>query len=148
MKFQPKKESELSTFELMPEGKYPFEIIEGTDTKSKAGNDMIALKLKVFKNDGSFAIVFDYLLEAMMYKVKHASDACGLSDKYENGKLEGADFVGKTGYVKIKIKPAQGDYAAANVVQDYVVEKDNAGTGVVLPKKPEKVTIEEDSIPF
>lgn len=152
MKFTPKSDKELAEERLMPEGEYGFEISGGEDKTSKAGNDMIELTVRVFKPDGSFNLVTDYLMEAILYKVSHASKACGLEDKYLAGSLSGSDFIGKTGMLKLGIqKDKDGTYPDKNVVKDYVVPKD--GEEAAVPKGSnaaagKKVDDLEDEIPF
>jgi Protein of unknown function (DUF669) len=155
MKFTPKSDKEIAEERLLPEGEYGFEISQGVEKTSKAGNEMIELTVRVFKDDGSFLLVTDYLMESMMYKVSHAAKACGLEDKYNMGKLTGDDFVGKTGQLKLGIqKDKNGQYPDKNVVKDYIVPKD--GEQAVKPKgsiaasKDKKVDTSdlEDEIPF
>lgn len=133
MKFTPKSDKELAEERLLPEGTYGFEISGGEDKKSKAGNDMIELTVRVFKPDGTFLLVTDYLMEAILYKVSHAAKACGLEDKYNSGTLHVEDFIGKTGELKLAIqKDKNGQYPDKNVVKDYVVPKD--GEASIKPK--------------
>lgn len=153
MKFTPKSDKELAEERLLPEGTYGFEISKGEDKTSKAGNEMIELLVRVFKEDGSFLLVTDYLMEAIMYKVSHAAKACGLEDKYNAGTLHGEDFVGKTGQLKLGIqKDKNGTYPDKNVVKDYIVPKD--GEESVVPKGSNKAAGNkpkddlEDEIPF
>lgn len=153
MKFTAKSDKEIAEERLLPEGQYPFEISGGEDTTSKAGNDMIKLTVRVFKDDGTFSLVTDYLMEQMMFKLKHACDACGLSEKYKSGELLGSDFIGKTGELKLKIqKDTTGNYPDKNSIADYVVPKDGEEA-----KKPPKDNLDklidgdddmEDEIPF
>lgn len=152
MKFTPKSDKELAEERLLPEGTYGFEISGGEDKTSKAGNDMIELTVRVFKPDGSFLLVTDYLMEAILYKVSHAAKACGLEDKYMAGSLSGQDFIGKTGELKLGIqKDKNGTYPDKNVVKDYIVPKDGEA---VVPKGSNKSAEQQkqdfinDSIPF
>jgi hypothetical protein len=155
MKFTPKSDKEISEERLLPEGTYGFEISGGVDKQSKAGNDMIELTVRVFKPDGTFLLVTDYLMEAILYKVSHAAKACGLEDKYNAGTLLGEDFIGKTGELKLGIqKDKNGQYPDKNVIKDYVVPKD--GKSAAIPKGSNKAASTkkvdtsdlEDSIPF
>ncbi len=150
MKFTPKSDKELAEEKLLlPEGQYPFEISQGENKVSKAGNDMIELLVRVFKEDGTFLLISDYLMEAVLYKVSHACKACGLEDAYNKGELHGKDFVGKTGYLKLGIqKDKNGVYPDKNVIKDYIVSED----GEKAPKPKGSVAasndIKDDSIPF
>jgi len=109
--------------------------------------------VRVFREDGTFILVSDYLLESMAFKLLHASETCGLSDKYENGELCGADFVGKTGTVKIGTQEAKGDWPAKSVIKDYVVDKDDDAPAkkkkaAKKTKAAEELDELEDEIPF
>lgn len=144
MKFSPKSEKEIAEVNLLPEGSYPYQISQGEDKISKAGNEMIQLLVRVFKPDGSFNLVTDYLMEAVAHKLRHAADASGLTAKYESGQLLGADFVGKTGNLKLKIqKDKNGVYSDKNVIADYIVPKDGEAQAP-LPKK----FVDDSEIPF
>jgi len=138
MKFTPKTEEQISKEKLLPDGDYPFEIAKAVDKTSKAGNEMIELNIRVFKSDGSFIFVNDYLLESMLYKLLHAANACGLTRQYEQGLLVANDFVGKQGYLTLKTDPGKGDFGPKNVVKDYI--KSDAAA------KP--APVEEDDIQF
>jgi hypothetical protein len=81
---------------------------------------MIEIKLRVYSDDGSHRIVTDYLMEAMAHKLFHFAEATGNMDKYESGALSSDDCEGKELFVKIGIDPANGNFAAKNVVKDYV----------------------------
>ncbi len=151
MKFTPKTDKELAEERLLPEGQYGFEISGGVDKTSKAGNEMIELTVRVFKEDGTFLLVTDYLMEVILYKVSHAAKVCGLEDKYNAGTLEAGDFIGKTGQLKLGIqKDKNGQYPDKNVVKDYVVPKDGEesappkGSNAAAAKKDDL----EDEIPF
>ena len=121
MQFTPKSADEIAADGLMPAGVYDFEVESATEAQSKAGNDMMVVKLAVFDDEGKRRLITDYLLEVIAYKLRHAAECVGALDQYENGTLSPADFDGKSGRVKIKITPAKGDYPAKNEVADYVV---------------------------
>ena len=65
MRFSPKNDDELNSFELLPAGEYDFKVIKAKDRMSSAGNEMIELEIDVYSVDGKKVRVFDYLLEAM-----------------------------------------------------------------------------------
>lgn len=148
MKFQPKSAKEIAESGLLPEGEYPFEISGGTDKVSKTGNEMIELVVRIYKPDGSFSIVYDYLLESMAYKLRHAAEACGLLHEYESGILLGENFIGKTGTLKLKIqKDKNGVYADKNTISDYIVLKEGE-TPAPLPEKKAGDDFKGDEIPW
>lgn len=152
MRYSPKSEQELQEQNLILKGIYQFQVIESEDTVSKAGNEMIKLRLKLWDNEGNERTVYDYLTEAMLYKLKHFCDIVGLVDKYEAGTLHADDCMYKMGRVSIDIQkgnanPNGGMYPDKNVVKDYVVAP---ASSVNVPLTPaNKVDPElDDEIPF
>ena len=155
MKFQPKTDKEIAEENLLPEGTYPFEISNSEDDVSKSsGLDMIVLTVRVFKGDGSFNLLTDYLSssEKAQFKLRNICKATGLIDDYDKGELTAGQFIGKTGEVKIKIqKDKNGEYADKNAVASYIVPKEG-----VEPIKPPRDALEkaidggidDDDVPF
>lgn len=141
MKFAPKTEDQINNEGLLRAGIYPFEIIEASDQQSKSGNDMIKLAIKVWDSEGSEHYVYDYLLESMAYKLRHAAEACSLLDKYESGELLASDFVNKTGSLKIAIKKDKmGQYPDSNQVNDYIFNRES--------QQALSASVAHDEIPF
>ena len=138
--FKPVSEEEAaaeSDFELLPAGVYPFTVIDADERQSKAGNDMIALKLDVFGPKHS-RHVYDYLLEKMAFKLRHFASSCGVMDAYEKGTIDVDALVGLDGYVKLAIEERDG-YEPRNVVRDYVVkETPGAKLDAKEPRKERK----------
>jgi hypothetical protein len=123
MKLKPKSEREIAEDSLLPKGDYSFEVASAENKTSKSGNEMIELKLHVFDDGGDPRILFDYLLESMPRKLRHAAEACGLVSEYDMGSLDAIDFVGKTGTIKVGIqKDKAGQYPDRNSVYDYVAK--------------------------
>lgn len=147
MRYTPKSEKEIAEERLLPEGEYPYQISGAIEKTSKSGNDMIELTVRVFKPDGSFVLVTDYLLESLAYKLRHAAVACGLEKIYDAGTLTADNFIGKEGMLKLGIqKDKNGQYPDRNSVKDYIVPKDGEAK-VVIPKDS-LTKILEDEIPF
>lgn len=157
MKFQPKTEKELAEENLLEEGVYPFEISGAEDAVSKSsGLDMIVLTVRVYKPDGSFNLITDYLSssEKAQFKLRNICKAVGLLSHYDAGQLSSEQFIGKTGEVKLKIqKDPGGQYPDKNSVGSYVVPKEGEEP-VELPKGAlDKLTSSKDDdladdIPF
>lgn len=144
MKFSPMTEDELARASLLEPGVYPFEVIAASEELSKAGNEMIKVKINVFGPDGQQAHIFDYLMEKLQYKLRHFCEATGLLQKYEAGTLSEVDCEGKSGWVKIKVEPANGQYQAKNSVQDYVKPADAPAASPTAPLDlPRKLKPEE-----
>lgn len=134
MRFSPKTADEIVADSLLPAGEYPFEVLAAQDKLSKAGNEMIELKLAVYSQDGDQTHVFDYLLEKIAYKLRHFAEAVGLLDKYEKGEFSAFDCEGKNGYCKLAIDSSNPNYPPKNTVRDYVVKE--ASTAVSAKPAP------------
>jgi hypothetical protein len=125
MKFAAKTEEQIKTDRLIPDGIYPFEVLEAKDGVSKKGNDMIVLSLIVFMEDGTPRNLTDFLMEAMAYKLLHFCRETGLGALYEQGNLMPDDCHGKSGYVKIKSQIRKDTGEMQNSVADYVPKPGN-----------------------
>ena len=147
MKFNPLPESEV--LNLLPVGEYEFYVKDAEDTVSqKSGAEMIKLTIAVIDKNGNERTVFDYLLESMMYKVKHFADAVGLEAEYEAGGYSAASCKNRSGKCKIIIdQPEEGSpYNPKNAVKDYVKRNPDAEPIKREPEK-EKELFDED-LPF
>lgn len=123
MRLTPKSEQQIQNENLLPLGEYDFEILDAEETTSKAGNDMIKMKVKIFTDDHGERTIFDYLMENVAYKLRHAAEACGLLESYESGVLDAEDFKRKVGRCKIGVqKDKSGQYPDRNVIQDYLID--------------------------
>jgi hypothetical protein len=146
MKFQPKTEAQLIEENLSPEGEYDFEVVGAIEKMSKTGNDMIELKLRVYVGDKE-RIIFDYLLEAMAFKLIHFCEATGLSAVYEAGQLTAEDCIGQSGKLNLVIQEGKGGFASKNSVGDYIVSSEP-----VQARKSQPATtvsnFDGDEIPF
>ena len=138
MRFEPKSADEIAMDSLLPEGVYPFEVLDAIDTLSKAGNEMLKLKLVVF-GDGSTPHVYDYLLEKLAYKLRHFAETTGLLAAYEAGELTAEMCLNKEGYCKLVVERQEG-YDPRNTVKDYVPRDKAAApdplTAVPAPPPP------------
>lgn len=149
MRFTPKTEQELQAMALVEPGEYSFQVIEALDQTAKSGNEMIKLKLKIWDNMGRERLIFDYVLEAMAFKLRHFCDATGLTEKYEAGELRASDCPGRAGKLDLSLetgkqKPEGGYYPDKNSVKDYI-----KSDGVVAkPVEAAKDEFQDDTIPF
>jgi len=136
MKFKPITQQDAAGMQLFPKGEYAFEVLEGEDKTSQAGNPMIELKIGVTNREGAIREVKDYLLEQWPVKLRHAAEACGLVDLYDSGELIGADFIGKTGKLKLTIeKDKNKKFPDKNAVVDYVVKEQGVAGIKVLRRR-------------
>lgn len=150
--YQPKTEEQIAKEGLLPEAIYEAEIIESEAKTSKSGNEMIALKVKVFDEEGGQHIVFDYIVFGNNFgerKFRHAAVACNLLDKYTAGKLEADDFVNTMCRVEVKQQKGTTEYPnPKNIIFDYI-ERDQDLQAIkkqVAPKKSDEDL--NDGIPF
>ncbi len=150
MRIQPKTEAEIADDNLVMEGEYPFEVITAAETQSKAGNDMLKLWINVVDPEGRNHGVWDYLvsMDSMAYKIRHFSESIGMLPEYERGELLAEALVGCTGKCKIAIQPAKGDFAAKNVVKDYIKRTTPAPAKATVAKSKPPVEDMNDTIPF
>lgn len=151
VKFSPKTDRELAEANLWPAGEYDFEIVGAEDTQSKkSGADMIKLTVCLFRGDAR-KNVFDYLMDAVAYKVKHFCDAVGLAAEYERGELTAEMCKGRVGRCMVKVGEQPG-YDPKNEIRDYVKRKEGV-PGEDIPSSPRvpakaAAGAEDDGIPF
>lgn len=148
MKFAPKTQADLDKDRLLPDGVYDFEVAKAVDKVSQAGNEMIALRLKVFTPSGGERYVRDWLMEKMAFKLRHFAFAVGLGKEYEAGDLTAGHCVGRTGKVRITSKDGKDGYPPSNKVKDYNVP-DGVSAQPKPAQKPATPTPQsDDSVPF
>jgi hypothetical protein len=151
MRLVPRTEEEL--LNLLPDGEYDFFIKQAEDTLSKQKydsqgqplprNEMIKLTLGILDAQNKEHILFDYLLEAMAFKVKHFAEAVGLEDKYNAGCYMADDCWNKSGRCYVTRQEAKDGFQAKNNVSDYIRASD------VKPKDASpKADSFSDEIPF
>jgi hypothetical protein len=147
MKFQPKTQDQIERENLLPAGTYDYEVLQATDKTSKSGNDMIHLKLKVFRPEGGFVYADDYLLEKMAFKLIHFCHGAGLEDKYNAGELAASDCIGRTGKCDLIIDEQAG-FPPKNAIKDYIAPKQApAGIGAQAPSSVQRRTTVHASAP-
>lgn len=134
MKFAPKTETELETMSLLEPGIYPFQITSASNEVSKSGNDMLKLTVMIWGKDGSIHHIYDYLLEAMSYKLRHFCESTGLMDKYDKGELYPADCMNAQGNLELIIQEGKARedgsrYPSRNSVKDYIKKDDTKKKG-------------------
>lgn len=152
MKFKPKTEQELQAMMLVEPQECDFEVVSAEDAISGKGNEMIKLKLRVYTDSGE-RFIFDYLMEAMAYKLRHFAEATGLIDHYEAGTLSAMDCLNRSGRLRLGIeRDKTGQYADRNGVKDYVPVEGQSRAERHLEAKANAYApapkFEDDEIPF
>ena len=137
MKFRPQTEEEAASAERrpLPAGIYDAEVLEVVETRSKAGNDMLKIKLGVFRPQGGHDWIYDYITDTS-YRLGQLMSACGLSDQYQKGEVHPDELEGKSFKVTLKVDPARGEYSERNSVGRY-------GTATPKPTTPTVVASTE-----
>jgi hypothetical protein len=121
MRFAPKTEAEIKAEGLIPNNtECDFEVLEAEEKQSKAGNDMIALKLRVWRPDGSTTTLRDWLVSNFPAKIFGFAKSTGMQAEYEAGEMTAEAMEGKQGRLKVKIEES-ADYGAQNKVGFYVM---------------------------
>lgn len=149
MRVDPKTEKEIAEEGLLTAGEYDFEVTGAEETESKKGNEMVALKVRVFDMDGRGHQILDWLvsIDSSAYKNRHFAEATGLLDEYESGNLPASIMIGKTGRCKVVIKKdTTGQYGDKNGIADYLKPK-VASTRRAAPAKSVSADL-DDEIPF
>jgi len=126
--YKPKSEKELNRYPVLPEGDYPFTVLESDEVASKspknAGKIMVKLKLNVHGPDFD-KHVFDYFADWFSeWKLKHFLEAIGRGADYESGQIDAREnaYEGRTGYVRIIIEENKETGEDRNAVDDYIVQ--------------------------
>lgn len=151
MKFQPLTEEELQVQALIPDGTYNYKVIEAKERLSNAGNEYIALTLKV-NFEGKEQGIFTNL--ALIKLLKHFCDVNGMQDLYVKGEVTDKDCLAKSGgQVVIGIEGEKPDgkggmYRAKNIVKDYIAAIPGSLTAPLPAPLSEKKDSFEDDLPF
>lgn len=144
MKFQARSKEELAGKDLLPAGWYDFEVMSAEETTSKAGNEMIKVKLRVFNPKGPDTHIYSYLMEQMQDRLLDFCETANIMDKYEAGVLRAVDCMDRTGKVKVAVEEDKnGKYPPQNVVKSYA-----AADQVGKSNKPPIEQEEGPDIPF
>jgi hypothetical protein len=146
--FPPKSEREIIEESLIPDGtECDFEVIEAKDTVSKKGNDMIALTLRVFRDDGRTSQLRDWLLPSIPMKLLRFCEATGLKDKYDSGSLAAADCAGRAGKLVVGVqKDKTGEYPDQNSIKSYRAPAEGDAPANLIISEEKKFA--EADIPF
>lgn len=138
MKFKPQSEEEAAAAErkTLPAGTYDAEVLEVIETRSKAGNDMLKIKLGVFRPQGGHDWVYDYITDTS-YRLAQLMTACGMNEQYKKGEVDADEIQGKCFQVTLKVDPARGDYSERNSVGRY-------GSSTPKPTAPTPASTEAD----
>ena len=124
MNFTPMLDGNKKLYDFVfPKDEYEFKVVWAREKISKKNNEMIEIVLHVYNNDKTIK-VYDYLLEAMAFKIQHFCETTGLENAYADGILTAKMCVGRTGRCLIKVETS-GKYKDKNVVEDYCRDEES-----------------------
>jgi hypothetical protein len=105
---------------LLPTGEYPATIMKAENKYGRKDPSKSYVVLTV--NIRGIKIEKEIIVWcALAYILKHASDATGNSEKYQNKTLKLSDFVGKSCNVKVRVKEGDERYPnPKNEIWDFV----------------------------
>ena len=147
MRFAPKKDEELNSFDLFPKGAYDFAVIKSFDEVSKAGNAMIKLELDIYSENGGRTRIFDYILESIPHKLKHFCQTTGLEKEYETGDITADMCRNRTGRCLVVVKQDKSsEYPDKNEIKDYCKPEQNKEKQA--ENKMNLDDINEEELPF
>ena len=153
LNYTPKKESELSNFEPLPKGEYPFTVLGSDEAPSKsaknAGKIMVKVKLNVHGPNGD-RHVYDYFADWFSeWKLKHFCETTGRGADYISGKIDARNnsFAGCEGYCKLEIEN-DPQFGAKNTVKDYLPDENQKVDGLAAAATPTKPRTPDDDVPF
>lgn len=145
MRTDPKTEEQINESKLIPPGFYDFLVEDAKAKYSKSGNEMIELRLKIFMPNGSERIIFDYLLAAMDFKLRHFSECTDNLAHYEADDLLPEHCMYKSGKLEIIIQKGKDNFGDRSSVKDYVADKIANAPALAAPVKND---FEDDALPF
>ena len=125
-------------------GDYLVTVIEASETFSKAGDEMIKLKLEVEEHG---VHLFDYLVatESSFWKIDTFRKAIGESVvEGEEVELSASEIEGRQGYARLKVEEYQGK--KNNKVELWLT--DHAPKTTVKKNPPAEAAEEDDNEPF
>lgn len=142
MKYTSQNADNLARF--VPNGDYLVTVIEASETFSKAGDEMIKLKLEVEEHG---VHLYDYLVatEASFWKIDTFRKSIGERVvEGEEVELVASDLEGRQGYARLRVEEYQGK--KSNKVELWVTDRSVAGS--VARSTPTTQQPEDDDVPF
>jgi len=128
-KFKSYKDEELEALQnsdLLPKGEYEFSVLEIAEKFSKAGNEMLEVKLHLSSGNETRTIRdWIVMMDSMAFKFKHFCEALGFLKEYEKGEIDLKALIGRHGKLLLDIqqgnpRPTGGYFPDRNFVQDYI----------------------------
>ena len=88
-------------------------------TSKWSGKLMVEITLELYDESSARRRVYDYLTASAAWRTGDLCDAVGLGDKFGLSSLVSEDLVGRTGRLRLNMRPPSDGYAARNVVAPY-----------------------------
>ena len=168
MRVQPIDEKTASetavSFAPWKAGEYDFTVYDASEEDAPSGGKMLKLTLHVFSMEGKKRTAFDYIKndEKSAWKMRQFAKSIGYLAQYDRGIMDEIEICERSGRCKLGIKPAKGEYAANNKIDEYIAAAEE-NRNAPLParqaatraearprpaERPQSVDDLNDAIPF
>ena len=130
MKIKPWSKDQMNEIEekdLLPDGIYKFHVLRGNLGQSKAGNQMLTVKVEVFGEKMASHHIYDYVLPdhpTMAWKLATFMASIGKQAEYDSGDVNVEGLTGASGMCKVGMQKAAGDWPAKNVIREWLPAED------------------------
>lgn len=131
---------------FVPNGDYLVTVVEASETVSKAGDEMIKLKLEV---EGHGVHLFDYLVatDSSFWKIDTFRKAIGdtvVED--EEVELVASDLEGRQGYARLRVEDYQGK--KNNKIEMWLTDRAPAAATRAVNQPSQAQTEADEDVPF
>lgn len=155
MDFNPEEADQPAVKKLLDPGTYTLVVREAEERVSSKGNQMIALELECEDHPG--VIIREYLVatQAAMFRIREFTDAAGLRENFDRGRLTEHDCRGKVVRARVMIEEG-GEYPDKNRVEEFLAGPAARAEQVVTGQRQTVASapagphsgVDEDDIPF
>lgn len=137
---------------LIPKGVYPFlsTSAEYSLSKTDHSTQVVKLGLKIDTPSGRSEIVYTWLTEKMLYRIRHFWEASKCPQFLLTPPANEGDWVNRRGFAVIDVK--HDEYGVKNIVIDFIKEENAAGhrfnAPVATKSSASVIDIPEEILPF
>ena len=115
MQYNPKDASQC-----LPAGEYQATIMKAVETQSKNGKDMLAFQFKIYGPGNRVAILTEYIVAEVLWKLKNIAKAVGQLAAFETGEFRESDYVGRNLAVALEVEESP-EFGEQNRIKAYRV---------------------------
>ena len=119
---------------LLPDGQYPFVVLDAKEKVSQSGFDMLCLKLALIVGDRRVVHWVNLMLmPKMFWMIEHFCKSTGMPEKIELGRLTADDCFGKEGVLLLEQKANFKTGDMENATKDFVKPEEVAAAAEPAP---------------